>query len=670
MGWEDVTTPLIACIFLVLAPGFIVAVGARQRGVHALGLAAPLSIGVLSIASIAAPFMGLSWSYGVVFATSFLLALLFWVFTRFWPSISRWFYGGAAQMRSQAEDAAPQKWWSPGDHWWYLSAAIGIWLVMATMTSAIRNPEWIGQAFDEIFHLNLVRYFVDTGSASSLEASKVAAGDEPGSFYPAVWHALAALVFQTTDNTTIPIAVNVTAVVVGSVVWPLSMMYFAYTTVRLNRMAILTVGIFSASLSAFPLLLVHWGILYPNSLGIALIPVGLALTAQVFRLSKQFYMSVSEGLALGIMVVLGMAIAHPSAMMSMLIMAVPIVVARMILQVKNSVEGALSPLLGGFQVAGLAGLLLVIWILWGVIRPAPYLDWPPTASSAQAVGEFLTNGVMGMNAYWLTSIFMIFGAFYVMRSRNRSIWLVGAWAVVAGFYIVGRYLPYESGRNAITGVWYNDVYRIAALTPIMASLLAALGVHCVSEYMVRKIKGIGLNTYISGGSSKQVGGLVLTALVIFLLGYGTQNARPYTNYVETVAGYYDPSLNTWRISPDELQVLEYVKENVPENSTIVVDPGTGAAYAYAIADRKVTAAHIFRKESDNQRLLNLYFDDVADHPEVCEAVREENAYYALDFGEVGHDSQVTGVDNLANQAGYTEVYRVGDAALYRIDACG
>lgn len=165
---------------------------------------------------------------------------------------------------------------------------------------------------------------------------------------------------------------------------------------------------------------------------------------------------------------------------------------------KSIIESSLSPLIGGLQVAGLAGLLLVIWILWGVIRPAPYLDWPPTASSAQAVGEFLTNGVMGMNAYWLTSIFMIFGAFYVMRSRNRSIWLVGAWAVVAGFYIVGRYLPYESGRNAITGVWYNDVYRIAALTPIMASLLAALGVHCVSEYMVRKIKGIGLNTYISG----------------------------------------------------------------------------------------------------------------------------------------------------------------------------
>lgn len=670
MGWEDVTTPLVACIFLVLAPGFIVAVGARQRGVHALGLAAPLSIGVLSIASIAAPFMGLSWSYGVVFGVSFLLALLFWVFTTFWPSIGKWFYGGTAQMRSRADNVTPQKWWASGDQWWYISAAIGIWLVMATMMSAIRNPEWIGQSFDEIFHLNLVRYFVDTGNASSLEASKVAAGDEPGSFYPAVWHALVALVFQATDNTTVPIAVNVTAVVVGAVVWPLSMMYFAYTTVHLNRIGILTVGIFSASLSAFPLLLVHWGILYPNSLGIALIPVGLALASQVFRVSYRFYMSVPEGLALGVVVVLGMAVAHPSAMMSMLAMAVPIVIVRMALQARSVIGSSLSPLIGGLQVAGLAGLLAVICILWGVIRPAPYLDWPPTASNAQAVGEFLTNGVMGMNAYWLTSIFMIFGAFYVMRSRNRSIWLVGAWAVVAGFYIVGRYLPYESGRNAITGVWYNDVYRIAALTPIMASLLAALGIHCVSEYMVKKIKGIGLNTYTPGGSSKQVGGLVLTALVIFLLGYGTQNARPYTNYVETVAGYYDPSLNTWRISPDELQVLEYVKENVPENSTIVVDPGTGAAYAYAIADRKVTAAHIFRKESDNQRLLNLYFDDVADHPEVCEAVREENAYYALDFGEVGHDSQVTGVDNLANQAGYTEVYRVGDAALYRIDACG
>lgn len=669
MSWEDVTTPLVACIFLVLAPGFIVAVGARQRGVHALGLAAPLSIGVLSIASIAAPVMGLSWSYGVVFGVSFLLALLFGVFTTFWPSIGKWFYGGTAQMRRRADNVAPQKWWSSGDQWWYISAAIGIWLVMATMMSAIRNPEWIGQSFDEIFHLNLVRYFVDTGNASPLGATEVTSGGEPGSFYPAVWHALAALVYQATDNTTIPIAVNVTAVVVGSVVWPLSMMYLAYTTVSLNRLAILTVGIFSASLSAFPLLLVHWGILYPNSLGISLIPVGIALTAQVFRVSYKFYVNISQGLALGALVVLGMAVAHPSAMMSMLVMVAPIVVARMALQVKTTIEGSLSPMMGGLQVTGLVGLLLVTWILWGVIRPAPYLDWPPTASSAQAVGEFLTNGVMGMNAYWLTSAFMLLGVFFVARSRNRALWIVGSWLVVAYFYVVGRYLPYEEGRNAITGVWYNDVYRIAALTPIMASLLAALGIHYVSDYMVKKINGISVKMSTPSRSIKQVGGLFLTVLVVFQLGYGTQTAKPYTDYVETVAKYYDPSLNPWRISPDELQVLDYVEENVPSDNTIVVDPGTGGAYAYAIANRKVTAAHIFRNESDNQHLLNLYFDDVADHPEVCEAVREENAYYALDFGEVASDSQITGIDNLSNQPGYTEVYRVGDAALYRIDIC-
>lgn len=670
MGWEDVTTPLAVCIFMVIAPGFIVAVGARQRGIHALGLSAPLSVGVLSIASIGAPFIGLPWSFGVVFGFSFLIALLMWVLTALWPKLRGWLFGRNAQGYRRDEIAVRQKWWATGDHWWYISVAIGIWLIMATMTSAIRSPEWIGQSFDEIFHLNLVRYFVDTGNASSLGATGVTSGDAPGAFYPAVWHALAALVFQATANTTVPIAVNVTAIVVGSVVWPLSMMYFAYTTVRLNRVAILTIGIFSASLSAFPLLLVHWGILYPNSLGIALIPVGIALAAQVFRVAHQTFVSVPLGLALGFLVVLGIAVAHPSAMMSMLAMVVPIIVVRMLLQAKGLTHRIISPVNGGLQIAGLAGIIFIIWILWGIIRPAPYYSWNPEATDAQAIGEFLVNGVVGMNAYWVTSIFMLIGAFCVIRSRNRSVWIVGAWGVVAYFYVVGRYLPYEEGRNDITGVWYNDVYRIAALTPIMACLLAALGIHYVSDYMVKKFKGLDLKTFTPNTSLQQIGGLVLTALVIFQLGYSTQTAKPYTDYVETVAEYYDPSLNTWRISPDELQVLEYVKENVPENSTIVVDPGTGAAYAYAIADRKVTAAHIFRNESDNQRLLNLYFDDVADHPEVCNAVREENAYYALDFGEVGHDSAISGIDNLANQPGYTEVYRVGDAALYRIDACG
>lgn len=668
-GWENVTTPFVVCIFMVLAPGLMVAVGARQRGIHAIGLAAPLSIGILAIASIVAPLMGLSWSYGVVFGFALFFALLSWVLTACLYRTEAWFNARFARQAGSAVEGTRQRWWSPGDHWWYISVGLGVWLIMATMTRAIRTPESIGQSYDEIFHLNLVRYFVDTGNASSLGATGVTSGDEPGSFYPAVWHALVALVFQATDGTTIPMAVNVTAVIVGAVVWPLSMMYLVYTTVSLNRMAVLTVGIFSASLPAFPLLLVHWGILYPNSLGIALIPVGIALTAQVFRVSHKFYVGVPQGLALGLMVVLGIAVAHPSAMMSMLAMITPIVVVRIALQVRNIIDSVTSPWVGGLQVAGLTGLLIVIWILWGIIRPAPYLSWEPQASSAQAVGEFLTNGVMGMNAYWVTSIFMLLGVFFVVRNRDRSLWLVGAWAVVAYFYVVGRYLPYDEGRNDITGVWYNDVYRIAALTPIMAVLLAALGVSQVSDFLVQKIKKIDSILPKLQPVLQNLIALALTGFLIFQLGSSTQNAKPYLDYVEKVSKYYDPELNSWRISLDELQVLDYVKENVPQDSTIVVDPGTGGAYAYALADRKVTAAHMFRNESDNQHLLNLYFDDVANHPEVCEAVREENAYYALDFGEVGREGESNGIDHLANQPGYSEVYRVGDAALYRIDVC-
>jgi hypothetical protein len=47
--------------------------------------------------------------------------------------------------------------------------------------------------------------------------------------------------------------------------------------------------------------------------------------------------------------------------------------------------------------------------------------------------------------------------------------------------------------------------------------------------------------------------------------------------------------------------------------------------------------------------------------------------YALDFGTVQVDndpSRYPGLENLIGAPGFTEVKRIGDARLFRLDACG
>ena len=66
-----------------------------------------------------------------------------------------------------------------------------------------------------------------------------------------------------------------------------------------------------------------------------------------------------------------------------------------------------------------------------------------------------------------------FGAVSVVR-RRRYVWVLLTYLTGAWFYIAVRLLDEAHGRIFITGVWYNDAYRLAALLPVVAVPLAAM----------------------------------------------------------------------------------------------------------------------------------------------------------------------------------------------------
>ena len=90
--------------------------------------------------------------------------------------------------------------------------------------------EWItsnrsrcSQTFDSVFHLNALRYVLETGNASSMTITGMTNGDNPPYFYPAAWHGLASLLIQIT-GLQLPAAVNVLNLCVAMTVWTLGCM--------------------------------------------------------------------------------------------------------------------------------------------------------------------------------------------------------------------------------------------------------------------------------------------------------------------------------------------------------------------------------------------------------------------------------------------------------------
>src|SRR5690606_17111957 len=121
-------------------------------------------------------------------------------------------------------------------------------------------------------HMNAVRFILETSDASSLHGNAVIGGD---SFYPSAWHAGISLV-ATMAGASIPVAANISTLVIGALVWPLGIAWLA-RTVTGSRAVASYAAVLSSALQTFPLLMFQWGVLFPNALATALVPAAVSV---------------------------------------------------------------------------------------------------------------------------------------------------------------------------------------------------------------------------------------------------------------------------------------------------------------------------------------------------------------------------------------------------------
>ncbi|NKF32288.1 hypothetical protein HER21_38325, partial [Pseudomonas sp. BGM005] len=92
---------------------------------------------------------------------------------------------------------------------------------------------------------------------------------------------------------------------------------------------------------------------------------------------------------------------------------------------------------------------------------------------------------------------VIAGLVVCLRRRSATDWMaVGFFAAAAGLYIVVSGLPYLVQRDILTGAWYNNAPRLAALLAIAWVPLAAVGGatlwNAATRWVTRRISRRGL----------------------------------------------------------------------------------------------------------------------------------------------------------------------------------
>lgn len=638
--WSELVVSVLAAIGVVAIPGALVVLAVGLRGRWLVGLAIPAGMTVVTLASLLGGFLGMSWSVlPVALVAVGLIVVVAAIRFLLWRKSGLFL-----------QDDRPQS----SLYYGLIAAAAAV--IAVQFVVIIGAPDNISQTFDNIFHLNAVQYVLETKNASPLWIGTMSNPSGALGFYPAGWHAATSLVVQLA-GVTIPVASNAVMIMFGAIAWPASIFLLTSTFVRLTPAAL--VGLFSATvgISAFPILLIDYGVLFPYMASLTLVPAAVALAVAATTSSKV----PSTALAITFLGLLpGIAITHPGGLVALLAVVSAVLAVAFIRAMRSTSARR------GLLVTMAIGYVAVVGAAWYVLRPdASARTWGPEMTVAQAIGEVAFASVNFASLNIVIAALVAVGVFVALKRREQSdLVLVLILAVVAVLYIVVAALPYWTPRDILVGAWYNNIPRLAALMPIAWVPLSAVGAQFIWDVVM---------TYRNAPEKSRPGlpvaALAAAATAIAVLVPQLTQIRASIPHAQEMYRYTEDSR---LLTIDERDLILRLPSEVPEGVLVAGSSWTGAGLAYALTGTKVLMPHTLMELSDDVQLINEGLDDAATGSPVCEAVDRLDVEYVLDFGdqEINDSSNpMPGFDELSSSPAVTLVDEEGDAKLYRIVAC-
>lgn len=647
MSWFEFFPVFAAVVAIMLGIGAPIAAALRLRGIAFLGVAIGASVASIGVSSLVAPWLGLAWSMIPPLALSLLVGLVVL------PLRSR--------LTVRPDQHGRNEWGRP-----FLiqsfAVVLGSALTLMLVAPQIGAPDHPAQTYDTVFHLNAVEWILDTGNASPT-AMTMATPGRVVSFYPTVWHSIVAIVVQLT-GVSVAVATNAVALVVASVVWSVACVFLARVLFGRAPFHAVLVGGLSAVFGAFPAMLLWFGVLYPNLLAVSILPLALALlTALVQRRSMLGMRPVAVAL-IAAWVVGGMTLAHPNALFSLFVITIPLVVYAVVLAVRRTAPG--RRIRAAIISIGAAIALFAVEAFAFARTTTSDNGWMPSRSFPAAVREALTNSPIDLSYAWVVSAFMLVGIIVACR-RPRLRWAVAAYLLTVLLYAVAIAWPAGPLRTAITGVWYNDSYRLAALTPVLAIPLAALGAVRVARWIAGGVR--------IGRRTRRTPGLpwLIAAILVGVLAIGVPFAWTVSDSSRLIAARYHLDERSVMLSADEAALLARIPELVPEDAVIAGNPWNGSTLVYAYTGWQTLFPHVGGSYPEEYWAIATGLADGA--PDACAAAHDLGVTHVLDFGGryiFGKDEradQYPGLTAVTDSDALSLVAEQGDARLYEVTGC-
>ncbi|WP_348647930.1 DUF6541 family protein [Bowdeniella massiliensis] len=445
----------------------------------------------------------------------------------------------------------------------YVGLGCGFALLSAPLIVGMGRISTLLQQWDGVFHLSALRAIREHEVASSLWALAplYQSGSSP-SYYPSAFHALMAL--SPTDGAS---TLNASIYLFAVVVWGSGLAMLAATieqrwgtelAIRHGSLLGWVVPVAAAFVSVpavlFPLLSA-----LPYAVSVVLLP---AIVAGVLSGHHRI-------LAAALLAGLGMIVTHPISVASLVLIVGPAALVWFIPRFQRGWRG---------ETTRRDRFRAVSVIVLGAVGALAY--WKVTSAvrgferktGANPFGEFF-GGLIDLTSLWRANdwylggialaVLAISGAVVMWRRLPR--WFAAGVSATWALSLLVRAVARSDvwWLQQLASPWYSQAARIAPISTIVMSLLAALAL----AYLLRKASTM----------------TVVAAVTIFGLVTGGWRTIPRT---ELVRAAYQPGKIAYgtMVDSDDLEVLTWLRDNgLPSSGALIGDPANGAAFAYGFS---------------------------------------------------------------------------------------
>ncbi|WP_028822204.1 DUF6541 family protein [Propionimicrobium lymphophilum] len=644
MDWLGLLPVILVGLAMLYLPGFAILVLARQPLLRSLAIA-PLVTAFLHVSTgLVFGFFNIPWTWRVPSGLSLIISVLVAVIYRKIPC--------KINFRPPRTNLTI-----------VLVFLAGVSLLAMRYVRIVRHPSNIAQTYDNVFHLNAVRFIVDTKNGSPLHVFYVT-GANGKQFYPNGFHDIVSGVLEIFPSS-LGESFNAVVLILFAFTWLISCFYLVETVFGMKLVNVIAAAVLVPAFNSMPVTLLDW-VLYPLFAAYVFLPVLLALGLQLFDVGVNKKQPFSETFVLLCFAGAGACLIHPTGAFAFFLMMIPVTIIWVARKCRYKASGEISKKEFRFSV----GVFFLIWVMifacWALIRPMrESAIWEPSQTFDMAFGSALLNEGIRHGALYVVSFFSVSGLIICIWRRKR-IWLLMIWGIVVLAWGIVSSSAISWLRWAVTGPWYMDPYRILPLISVPALLLAVIGFKLVLKSLVQRAE-------LKRTDVRVIAILfVLFSLILSQVEPGIRHSDEKTaeNYqMGSTGDDGSPML----LDKNEMKIFDIAEYRLPDDAVLGTVPNNGSSMIYAYKGIKTINTHLLYEPTDDVRILEEHLDEIGHNPKVCEAAKRLGVEYVLDFGDryVGeNDKSYAGFNNFKNNSSFDLLAVSGKAAIYKIVGCG